>query len=189
LKWIDAELPAILLYKNDRLKSESPRCEYLFVRADLTDRSALAEVLSHTRTSRRVLVLSEGLLVYMPESQVSTLATDLHRCAPINWWLADISGPRALQMMNARWGELLRDATFQFGPEDSRDFFGSVGWRELIFRSSSEEARRLGRSPPLTWMSRLLMAFSSQHTRDEFRRLAGVTLMVREPPLQTGSHV
>ena len=180
LQWIDADLPHILSYKTDRLRSHQPACTYLPISADVTNRTDRAALFSHTRTASRALVLTEGLLVYLSSDEVAALAVDLHGHSSIAWWLTDVSSPRALAMMRHLWGPLLKNAEFKFGPADSATFFREVGWRESIYRSSAEEARRLNRSAPSTWLSRILLKFSSQTLREEFRRLAGVTLLARE---------
>ena len=187
LKWIDADLPQILSYKTNRLRSQEPACEYLPISADITSHADRAALFSHIHAEQRALVLTEGLLVYLSSVEVTALALDLQTHSSIAWWLTDVSGPRALAMMNRLWGPLLENAEFKFGPADSETFFREVGWRESTYRSSADEARRLNRSAPLTWLSRILLKFSSPALREEFRRLAGVTLLARDPDFRLPS--
>jgi hypothetical protein len=96
------------------------------------------------------------------------------------WWLTDLTGPRALEMLRRVWGPVLRGAAFQFGPIDSVEFFRQLGWRELLFRSSQVEARRLHRDTSAMLLSRLMLLFSTAALREEFRRLSGVALLARD---------
>jgi len=180
LRWVDVDLPAILKYKAGVVGSERSACKYESLDADITDSTARARVFEHCGAARRVLVVTEGLLVYLTSAQVAALAQDLHRQSSFMWWLTDLTGPRALDMLRRVWGPVLRGAAFQFGPIDSVEFFRQLGWRELLFRSSQVEARRLHRGTSAMLLSRLMLVFSSAALREEFRRLSGVALLARD---------
>jgi methyltransferase (TIGR00027 family) len=181
LRWIDVDLPDLVNHKAGVLAGERPACRYESLQADVADPSARARVLAHCAGARRVLVVTEGFLVYLAPDQVTGLARDLHAQPSIAWWLTDVTGPRALEMLQRIWGPLLGGAQFRFGPADSAAFFARLGWHELAFRSSQQEARRLNRAAPATLLSRLLTLFASEATREEFRRLSGVALLSRDP--------
>jgi methyltransferase (TIGR00027 family) len=181
LRWIDVDLPAILKYKSEVVGSERAHCQYETLGADITDSAARARVLEHCGGARRVLVVTEGLLVYLRPAQVAALAQDLHKRSAFMWWLTDLTGPRALEMLRRVWGPKLRGAAFQFGPADSVEFFRKLGWHELLFCSSQVEARRLNRGTAMPLLSRLLLLLSSASRREEFKRLAGVALLARAP--------
>ena len=180
LRWVDVDLPAILKYKTSVIGPERSACKYESLDADITDSTARARVFEHCGGARRVLVVTEGLLVYLTPAQVAALAQDLHRQSSFMWWLTDLTGPRALEMLRRVWGPVLRGAAFQFGPIDSAEFFRQLGWRELLFRSSQVEARRLHRATSATLLSRLMLLFSTAALREEFRRLSGVALLARD---------
>jgi methyltransferase (TIGR00027 family) len=180
LRWVDVDLPGLLTYKAGVIGAERATCQYESLHADITDARARARLFAHCGGAERVLVLTEGLLVYLTAAQVAALAQDLHEQAACKWWLTDVTGPRALEMLRRVWGPLLRGASFQFGPADGVEFFRRLGWRETIFRSSLAEARRLRRAAPGTLLSRLMLFFSTAALREEFRRLSGVALLARD---------
>jgi methyltransferase (TIGR00027 family) len=182
LRWVDADLPGLLQYKSTTLSSHRPVCTYQAMPVDVLSASARAQLFAHCQTAQRVLVLSEGLLVYLSEAQVAALAKDLHGQPAFLWWLTDLTGPRALEMLRHLWGSVLGDAQFQFGPADAPGFFRTLGWRELLFRSSRKEARRLHRAAPASLLSRLMIFLSSAAMREEFHRLSGVALLARDAP-------
>ncbi len=184
LRWLDVDLPDILRYKSGVVSGESARCQYEAVHADVTEPGGRATAFARCAGARRVLAVTEGFLVYLRPEQVTALARDLREQPSFQWWLTDLTGPRALDMLQRVWGPKFRDAKFQFGPRDSVGFFQQLGWREESFRSSREEAARLNRDTPMPLLSRVLLRLSSASFREEFRRLAGVALLARDdiPP-------
>src|SRR3954465_1216985 len=94
LRWIDVDLPGILDHKLAIMRDETPLCSYDAVRVDLRDaarRSALFSQLG--AASRRTLVVTEGLLVYLTAEQVGALASDLHQPPAFQWWVINIAHP------------------------------------------------------------------------------------------------
>ena len=182
LSWIDVDLPEILDYKTGALASERPVCDYEAVAADLTkaeERCALFERIG--RASRRAIVLSEGLLAYLADDEVTELARDLRAIPSFQWWLIDLVSPRLLRMLNRRWGASLEaaHAPLRFAPAQGTRFFEPTGWRELEFRSSFEEGHRLKRQMRGAWLLRLVGRLSSAKRREEARRMGGIVLLER----------
>jgi methyltransferase (TIGR00027 family) len=182
LRWIDVDLPGILDHKLGIMKDETPLCQYEAVRVDLRDaarRQALFTQLG--AASRRTLVVTEGLLIYLTPEQVGALATDLHKAASFQWWLIDIAHPRLLEMMKKSWGQSLQEgnAPFQFAPAESTKFFEKYGWTEMEFRPNMDEARRLKREMSMMWFWRFLGNFRSKEVKEQFRRFAGCAVLER----------
>lgn len=181
LAWVDADLPGILSYKQEQLASETPRCRYEAVQIDLTDVAARRAVFHRVAAAhQRVLVVAEGLLVYLTAEQVAALARDLRAEPTFRWWLIDIAGPRILKMMEKTWGKTVRagNAPFQFAPAESTAFFEPHGWHEQEFRSMFDESIRLGRTFPMAkfwrWVGR---TFYSKKKQEEFHRMSGIALL------------
>ena len=107
------------------------------------------------------------------------MAARLHSCASIEWWITDIAGPRALDMMQKAWGQLLAEAQFQFAPADAAQFFQRHGWHEHEFRSSQEEAQRLGRARGRSGLASLVVRLAPAKVKEELRRLSGVAVLKR----------
>jgi len=182
LRWVDVDLPGILDYKTEMLRNEKPACEYEAIRLDLREvdkRRALFSQLG--ARSKRTLVVAEGLLVYLNEEQVSTLASDLHTPSSFQSWLIDLAHPKLLIMMKRMWGRNVNagNAPFQFAPEAGTKFFEPSGWRERDFHSAMDEARRLDREMKMMWLWRLLGRLRSAKAQAEFRRFSGFVLFDR----------
>ncbi|HEX6535349.1 MAG TPA: SAM-dependent methyltransferase [Gemmatimonadaceae bacterium] len=182
LRWVDVDLPAILAQKRETLAADAPRCAYEAVGLDLTDLPARRALLARLAGEcERALVVSEGLLIYLAEEQVGALADDLHGHSAFRWWLFDLANPWLLRYMQRSWGRALEGASapMRFAPASGTDFFAPHGWRELEYRSSVEEARRLRREMRLAGVWRLLGRFASRRRREEWRRAGGTVLMGR----------
>ena len=182
LRWIDVDLPGILDYKLETLRDERPVCRYEGIRLDLRDevrRQALFSQLG--AESSRVLVLSEGLLIYLAPEQVGGLARDLHAPPSFRWWLIDLASPRLLKIMKKYWGRNLEagNAPFQFAPAEGTKFFEPYGWREAQFRSTIEDAHRLRREMPMMWLWRAVGRLRSRAVRQEMVRFSGIGLLER----------
>ncbi len=179
LSWLDADLESVLDYKSHCLGNAQPVCGYEQVPVDLRDSEDVRAVLEHADCTDVALVLTEGLLVYLNEPTVAFMAASMHATHSVNWWVTDIAGPRALAMMTKSWGSLLQGAQFQFAPADPTGFFNRCGWRETEFRSSQEEAQRLGRAPDQGFVSKMALRAAPASVKEEIRRLSGVAVLAR----------
>lgn len=180
LIWVDVDLPAILEYKASVIGTETPNCKYETLHADVTKAKERARIVAYGNKAHRIMVITEGLLVYLTSKQVAALAQDLHQASSILWWLTDLSSPRALAMLKQVMEPMLGGVKFQFAPADSVEFFRELGWREQHFRSIQAETRRLGRNLPGSWLTRFRHFFSTPSVREDFRRLSGVALLARD---------
>ncbi|HAJ63240.1 MAG TPA: SAM-dependent methyltransferase [Cyanobacteria bacterium UBA8543] len=148
LRWIEGDLPNILTYKQEKLANDQPICHLESLPFNITDPSARQALFQHVSTAaKRVLVIAEGLLIYMTAEQVSAIATDLHAQTPFRWWLIEIASPIALQQLQASLENqpVPSVVRLQFAPEEGTEFFQRYGWEIAEIRSYLEEAKRLNR--------------------------------------------
>jgi methyltransferase (TIGR00027 family) len=182
LRWVDVDLPAMLDYKASIMQDVHPACRYETLAADLVQAEERDAVFSRIGAeSSATLVVTEGLLIYLTDDQVRGLASELHRQRSFRWWLIDLASPRLLRILERSWGRKLAQANapFRFAPPDGTAFFEPLGWREVTYRSSLEEAHRLKREMPMMWFWRLLGRFSPPERREEMRRMSGFVLLER----------
>jgi methyltransferase (TIGR00027 family) len=182
LRWVDVDLPDILDYKLDMLQNEKTVCEYEAIRLDLTDKPKRQALFSQLgREAKRVLVVTEGLLVYLLPDDVGELARDLHEMPAFQWWLIDLISPRLKKMIERSWGKQLSagNAPFRFAPDAGTKFFEPFGWRELEFHSQMESAQRLDREMRGMWFWRLIGRLYSKKRQAEFQRMSGFPLLER----------
>jgi methyltransferase (TIGR00027 family) len=182
LRWVDVDLPDILRYKLETLGDAKPKCVYEAVETDLTDATARRALFSRIGAqSQRVLVVTEGLLIYLSEDGVRALAIDLHASPSFARWVIDIAHPRLLKMMSKTWGKAVAsgNAPFRFAPANGTDFFRELGWDERAFYSVMEEAERLDREMRMMWLWKLIMRLYPASKREQFRRMSGIAVLER----------
>ena len=156
LRWIEADLPGILDYKESLLQGETPRCELERVRVDLSDASARAEFFrSVTVKTRKALVITEGLLVYLTAEQVAGLAEEMAQYRQVTRWVTDLASPGLLAMLQKETHHQFSEGAtpLQFAPENGPAFFEPHGWKLLSSPSMLHEAARLKRLP--NWRMRM----------------------------------
>ena len=179
LRWLHVDFPDMVGYFRERMAGETPRCDLEFVTADLRDGGVRREVFASASSHGPVLVITEGLLIYLERDQVADLALDLHDTAKARWWLTDLASPMLLKFLERQWQPKLRqgNAPFRFGPPEGTAFFEPYGWREAEFRSTWDESRRLKRTMPGAWLWTLLSKFQSAQKREAGRRMSGIVLL------------
>ncbi|HKV05908.1 MAG TPA: SAM-dependent methyltransferase [Candidatus Acidoferrales bacterium] len=150
LEWVEIDLPGILEYKDEILENEKPVCALERIRLDLSDATARGEALDRLGgQSKRTLILTEGLLIYLPENEVASLAADLARELSFERWILDLMSPRLMKMLMRRYGSRLVEAgaPFKFAPKEGTEFFARFGWKLAETRSPLKTAARLKRLP------------------------------------------
>ncbi len=180
LTWVEVDLPGPIDYKEEKLADERPRCSLHRERVDLREQAARTAFLEGmSGLGSRGLVITEGLLIYLGTGAVADLARDLHQTAALRWWLTDLASPRLLHIMRRTYGRgIAGDVVFRFAPEEGPKFFERHGWKLAEYRSSLEEAHRLGREMRGAWIPRAIAAVSGRY-REIYRRMSGILLLER----------
>jgi methyltransferase (TIGR00027 family) len=150
LQWVEVDGEEILEYKENQLASERPACRLERLAFDLRDvgrRSALFQDLG--RRASRILVVTEGVLIYFHAEEVAALAHDLHCCSPIEHWILELVSPQVVETMERTAGRrfFTADASFRFGPAEGPQFFSRHGWQAEQVHGVLQAAVRLGRTP------------------------------------------
>ena len=167
LRWIEADLPALTEEKEELLKDAEPRCQLRRIKVDLADPGARVAMLKEAvGPSSHALVITEGLLVYLDEAQVRSLAMDLGDQAGIRWWILDLASPALLQMMAKSMGPQLANAPMKFGPANGVAFFEALGWRATQIQSVLRAAARFRRLP---WTLKLFAFLPEPNPRNPGR--------------------
>ncbi|MEJ8852584.1 SAM-dependent methyltransferase [Variovorax rhizosphaerae] len=178
LHWIDVDLPDMVVHRRICLGDTETTCRHSHMVADVCDALAVEAVLSLARsTSGPVLVLTEGLLLYLTENQVARLAAQLFGEPQVGWWIGDLISLALCATSGSLWqSQLTPDATFQFAPRDRAGFFAQLGWHEREFRSTWDESIRFKRAQPWAawWTVFGQPHFHSAH--ESLRQASGVSL-------------
>ncbi|MFF2551431.1 class I SAM-dependent methyltransferase [Nocardia sp. NPDC058058] len=145
LRWIEADLPGLIAEKNTLLAAETPGCGLTRTAIDLTDPEALAALLDTALAdTRQALVITEGLLMYLPESDVIALSKAFTR-PEIAGWCLELSTPGVAKLMADRKVGLLEQSPMRFLPADGIGFFETHGWTVEYLEPIAAGANRFGR--------------------------------------------
>jgi len=150
LQWIEVDLPEILTYKEGILAKEKPSCALERIRLDLSDGQARRDLFADIdRRANKILVLTEGLLIYLSAEEVAALAKDLAAGPHFQRWTTDLGSPGLLRMMQRTTGKQLSKvgAPFKFAPAEGPAFFAAHGWEPADVKSLLKTAARFKRPP------------------------------------------
>ncbi|HSE40074.1 MAG TPA: class I SAM-dependent methyltransferase, partial [Acidobacteriota bacterium] len=177
LKWVEVDLPELLAYKEDILRNEKPVCALERIAVNLADVTVRRTVFNKLKQqASRVLIVSEGLLVYLTEEEVGALAQDLASAESFERWVIDIISPGLLRYMQKKVGKQLDEAKapLKFAPQEGPEFFAKYGWPPIHIRSMLKAASKAKRLP--FWM-RLLAMLPDSNGKAGNRPWSGVCLL------------
>jgi O-methyltransferase involved in polyketide biosynthesis len=179
LRWIEVDLPELLTYKEEALAGKEPRCKLERVRLDLAERGQRQALFDEIgRTAQKVLILTEGLLIYLSAEEVGALAEDLARPPSIQRWICEVASPGLLRLMQKQWERPLAvaKAPFQFGPPEGPGFFQRFGWQAVEVHSMLKTAAKLKR---LSLFMRFLALLPESKGAQGSRPWSGICLLGR----------
>jgi methyltransferase (TIGR00027 family) len=181
VRWFHVDLPPMIEYVREHLAGETPRCHLEYVAADLTDAAARAAVFAKAGGHGPIVVVAEGLLVYLEPEQVAALSSEIAAQPDVRWWIIDLASPELIKRLEKQWGDNLRagNAPFRFAPPEGTAFFARQGWREAEFRSMWDESIRLRRTMRFAKLFQLLSRLAPAAKREQGRRMSGMVLLER----------
>lgn len=159
LTWIDVDLPEVISFMQSMMLDEKPKCNHERIALDLSDRKERVDLFQQLgNRGEKILVVTEGLMVYLDESDAADFAVDLSRVKKFKHWVNDIYSPGILPLIQQEIGSLLKDsnAQFKFAPVEGEDFFLHFNWCPLESRSKLKTAANLKR------LSAELMEYASR---------------------------
>jgi methyltransferase (TIGR00027 family) len=170
LRWVEADLPAMLHYKEEGMGKEAkPVCQLERIGVDLADGDARRKMLDSVFTaSRKVLVLTEGLLCYLHEEDVWGLARDLRAHPKAALWITDLFSADMIASARKTWGKQLEraNAAIRFGT--APEAFAPLGWKPRRVATMIGEGYRLKRQFPGAFLWRPLLRIAPAPIRNFF---------------------
>ena len=180
LKWIEVDLPELLDYKDGILKSETPRCSLERIALDLANAPARRDLFGRLgRDAKNVLIITEGLTIYLSSDEVVELAHDLHGPTSFQHWVTDLVSPGLLRNAPAQLQPKFDQsgASVKFGPKEGPRFFVPHGWKPADVQGLLKTAARLNR---LSFWMRLLAKLPESRGDPGNRPWGGVCLLARQ---------
>ena len=178
LKWVEVDLPAMIDYKEETLAGETPRCRLERMRLDLRDIEARRDLFRRIGSeSKKALVVTEGLIIYLSQGEVTELARDLAAEESFKDWITDLATPALLKMLQKSYGSLEKaDALLKFAPQEGPDFFMPLGWKPVEIYSSLKTAAEIKRLP---FLYRIFALFPDSKGRKPKQVWGGAIRLVR----------
>src|ERR1700676_3003967 len=90
LRWIEVDFADMLDYKDALMSAETPRCRRERLTADLND-AAQRRTIYAAAGPAPALIITEGLLMYLPAATVEALAAEAWQESGIAHWMSDIT--------------------------------------------------------------------------------------------------
>jgi methyltransferase (TIGR00027 family) len=185
LRWIEVDFPGVISYKTLRLSGEPPKCDLERIALDLAnveERERLFGAIA--ARAKKVLVLTEGVVPYLSNDDVASLAASLLEQRNFKYWITDYFSKMVLA--SSRRSKMRRklgpNAPFRFDPGDWEKFFAASGWKVKEMRYLVREGLRIGRRPPSNWIMRVLYRLVPEKKRRELEKMMGYAVLERVRP-------
>ena len=170
ITWTEVDLPEILDYKMEVLKNDVPKCKLQSWRYDLSKHDQRKEMYDKiNQFDGDTLVLTEGLLCYLEEQNVSEMSEELFANKNVRFWLFDLFVPLSLKMLNKHWKVFFDEEGAHFRFATSLDFFTRIGWKPSDARSVISEAERLNRTSIISEGIKLIFESKNMDSNDFYR--------------------
>jgi methyltransferase (TIGR00027 family) len=181
LKWVEADYPAVIEHKRVALEKEVPVCRLERIPCDLSNDAERSQLLARVAgMSHNVLVLTEGVVLYLSEEQVSALSADLLKYSQFRFWLVEYLHARVYPyLQRGARAEKLRNAPIIFMPADWIKFFSDRGWRVKEIQYHGEEGARQNRWMPMPLFGRILARLVPAKVLERTGRMTGFMLLER----------
>ncbi len=149
LQWVEVDLAPLTDYKEEILAGEKPRCQLRRVRMDLSDRAKRQQLFQELGAqSKKALIVTEGLLIYLSPEEVLDFAHDLSAQPVFRDWAIDIASPGLLKMLQKNLGALEKAGSpLKFAPAEGPAYFTPSGWKPVEVYSMIKTAARIKRLP------------------------------------------
>lgn len=181
IKWIEVDFPKVIEHKGNVLRGFQPTCALESVGLDLSDRTLRQKFLAEVAAKNsRIVVLTEGVLPYLTEQQVSELSEDLQSHPAFQYWICEYFSEKTYwYLKNPKRMKALRNTPFQFFPENWMGFFENRGWRVNQARYYTEVSQSLGRPTPMPKIFKLFEFVLGKTWALPFKRMSGFVLWQR----------
>lgn len=181
IHWIEVDFPHIIEHKQVKLEAFNPSCKLETIGLDLSDRALRQSLLEKLAQKHpQIAVLTEGVLPFLTEEQVSALSEDLIRHASFQYWICEYISKKSYRYLkDPKRMNALKNAPFQFYPDDWMDFFEQRGWHLKQSQFYTEISEKLGRPTPMPKIFKLLEFALGKKWAAPFKRMSGFLLWER----------
>lgn len=181
LRWVEVDYPSVIEHKNTVLAPHKPRVNLERIPLDLADVAGRDKLFAKLGSeSRNALIITEGVVPYLTEEQVASLAHSLCAQTSFRYWIAEYYSVEMYKHFQSRQHtERMQNAPFRFFPPDWLTFFSSSGWTTFEIKYLNEEAIKIRREIPVPWMAKVFSIFMSQERKKKFLQMLGYVVFTK----------
>jgi methyltransferase (TIGR00027 family) len=154
--WIELDEPQVIAYKDERLPASTSENELQRIPIDFATESA-AQKLAPFSGRSPVVVVIEGVLMYMEEATISKLLQTLRRQFPQHKLICDLMTRDFFEKTATTMHEKLTGmgAPFKFAADNPAEVFVNSGYRQVEKIPIIEQAVlfEAGEIPPAVWQT------------------------------------
>lgn len=175
-QWVEVDFDKIISFKNDILKKEIPKCNLKRISLDLSLESSREELLKtiEIQSNDKILILTEGVVPYLKNEDVASLAKWLHQQPSIHFWITEYYSPEILKFLRTpKRLKQMTKAPFLFYPEDWFEFYKNHGWSQYETKYFGIESEKLSRMPPTPgWLKE-----DDTYNKDKIKKFLGYSIL------------
>lgn len=144
--WLELDEPQVIEYKNERLPTPDCKNELQRIPVDFAADSLEEKLLPLADNQRPVIVIIEGVFMYLEEEQITETLSTLRRVFPRHKLFGDLQNRRFFEKYGASLHEKLTGlgTSFKFTAEDPEKIFLENGYRRTQKISIVEKASEYG---------------------------------------------
>lgn len=180
LRWIEVDFSNIIDLKNEKLAGEKPVCRLERIALDLSKRTERKALFSKIASeSRKVALITEGVIIYLEPSAAAELAEDLHAEPKFSYWIQDTHDEKNVRRIAKKRKEAMTKSPFLFFVPDWFAFFEAKGWKGLEIIPLTKQAEIIGRPFPVGFPWSILVHFIPKKLHYKSLRQTTYTLFER----------
>jgi methyltransferase (TIGR00027 family) len=157
-QWIEIDFPEVIDFKNKKLQKHKPNCSLERIGFNLSNEAERVNCFNELNNKiGPAIILTEGVIPYLSEDAVGSLAKDIKDQSNFKLWLAEYYSPKVYpRYQSPKFKSLMGDTPFQFFPVDWLAFFESYGWTQKEVKYLHDEAQKHQRNFPLPLFAKIL---------------------------------
>jgi methyltransferase (TIGR00027 family) len=173
IRWVEIDFPDLMQLKDAALEGQTPACHVERIGLNLLDVGRRKKLFA-SYGSRSTLVIAEGVVPYLCNDDVASLADDLLACA--QFWILDFDNA-GIRRTPRSWAKQLQAAPMLFQPIDWFGFFENCGWHAHRVITSADESAMVNRPYPFSFPWGLLMHALPRAVRRRVLTASGAALL------------
>lgn len=186
LKWIEVDFPEIINHKNFTLQKYLPHCHLQRMPLDLSV-TDIREDFFHSVAidSKKILILTEGVVPYLTNEEASDLANSISRQPNFYYWITEYYSPEILNFLRTpKRVKQMQNSPFKFNPNNWFEFYREHGWTLLETKYFGEQSLLWGRTPPTPGWIKSLPESQQLVKKKEIERYLGYCFFQRSESIK-----